>query len=274
MNKQSKAKASEVLLAIDIGNTSISYGWFENGQLKRYCYGGIDKFPRIGVFNVRKGGNLHNYKVIISSVNPNSYVKVMSKLTELRHKDFKIKTYLIGHNIKPLIRHKYFNIKKLGKDRLVNIYGGVARWCKHPLLIINLGTATTCDFISQTGVFEGGLIIPGVETSWKALQERAALLPEIHQITFRKALLGQNTKDCMISGILQGSGAMVDGLVAKFRERHGKKMQVLISGGLAKLIKPFIKNKVTVDQAHTLKSLALIYQDYILQKKWGTVHER
>ncbi len=245
------------LLAIDIGNTSISYGWFRNEVLKRVWYGKSSLIPKIIAYLSKNGGNLSNYKVIISSVNPLK----LAEIKKLTVRKIPLRNHLIlGKEIMPNIRHKYNNINRLGKDRFTNIYG--ASSYPKPLLIINFGTAMTVDYLSKGGVYEGGMIIAGIETAWYGLQDRAALLPKIKGITDYKGLIGRSTEGCMRAGILQGFGAMVDGLIERFRSEYGRSLYVLASGGLAKKIRPYIKSKIKVDQTHTLRSLALIYKNY------------
>ncbi len=261
---------SDFLLAIDIGNTSISYGLFKSGALIKRWYGNSYIIPKIDRFINNSGGFNNNYKVIISSVNPNKYKKIVSSLVKrVRKADI----YTIGTQINPKINHKYIQINKLGKDRLVNLYGA-NRLYRKPLLMINFGTATTFDYLSKSGIYEGGLIIPGIEISFEALQEKAALLPKVGngrdrslQSSPKNRLIGRNTKSCMVSGLLQGFGAMADGLIDRFQSNFGGKFQVLASGGLSGLIRPYVKSRMKVDQTHTLKSLALIYDHCISQKQ-------
>lgn len=251
-------RKAEFLLAIDVGNTSTSYGLFKNGRLLRNFFCESNIIPEIRRFCVRSGEDGKNLKVMVSSVNPFRLSEVRKWVGRWVRKE---NVLLIGWNIKPQIRHKYRSINRLGHDRLVNLYGA-CKWYRKPLLLINFGTATTVDFISGKGVFEGGLIIPGIKTSFEALQEKAALLPLIQQIKRTSSFLGRDPKSCMVSGLLQGFGAMVDGLIARFRARYGSGLKVVASGGLAGLIKPYIESEIKVDQDHTLKSLALIYKEY------------
>ena len=251
----------EPFLAIDVGNTSVSYGFFKNGRLfkKWRCYFSI--IPEIDRYIIESGSNTNSYKVVISSVNPKKLVKIEKYYARRSNRN---NLLIIGSDIKPRIAHKYLNLNRLGKDRLVNIYGAI-RWYKKPLLIINFGTAITVDYISKGGVFEGGLIIPGVETAWNALQEKAALLPKIPLKDYR-TLIGRNTEACMKAGSLQGFGAMVDGLIERFKKRYGRSFTVLASGGLAKKVRPYVHYKLKVDQDHTLKSIALVYRSYLNSK--------
>lgn len=246
------------LLAIDIGNSSTSYGLFKGIKLLASWHGEIDIIPKISRFIISSSINKSDIQVIIDSVNPFTYYNLKRRIRSISSKS---RPWVVGENLKVKIRHKYIKINKLGSDRLVNIDGAIRRY-RCPILIFDFGTATTADVIGRTGVFEGGLIIPGIETSWEALQAKAALLPKL-KLQKSASLLGHDTKSCMTAGALQGFGAMVDGLIQRFRRSYGSRLTVIATGGLANLIRPYLSVPVIVDPNHTLKSLALIYQNYI-----------
>lgn len=252
-------KKSTLLLAIDIGNTSISYGIFKNGRLLWHFYSQNNVIPKIDHL-IAKSGGLCTYNTIIASVNPRNYLKIKASLKQSKRCQ-RIDT--VGKSLPVEIRHKYNNINKLGNDRLVNAYG-IIRSKRTPSLLFSFGTAVTVDFINKKGVFEGGLIIPGMKVSFEALQEKAALLPKvgaIHELSsLQKHLIGRDAKSCMILGLFQGFGSMVDGLIGRFRQRYGN-INILMTGGFSNRIKPYIKEKVTIDPLHTLKALELIYQN-------------
>lgn len=143
---------------------------------------------------------------------------------------------------------------------MVNLVGAL-EFYKFPVLVIDFGTAITFDVISKKGIFEGGLIVPGVETAWTGLQDRAALLPKFDlkaEIIKRKRLVGNDTKSCMTSGIGHSYGAMTDGLIDRFKAIYGKNLTVLVTGGFSRFVQSHITHRVKVDPHHTLKSLALI----------------
>jgi type III pantothenate kinase len=129
------------------------------------------------------------------------------------------------------------------------------------LLILDYGTALTADFVSRRGVFEGGLIIPGPELSLQALIQRAALLPKKMRLPRRRRrLLGRTTVECLTSGILDGYGAMTDGLAARLGRLAGRPLHILATGGFAPHVAPYCRVRITTDPGHTLKSLWLLYR--------------
>jgi type III pantothenate kinase len=150
----------------------------------------------------------------------------------------------------------------LGVDRKVNIYGAV-RMYSLPMLVIDYGTAITFDYIDLKGVFRGGMIIPGPETAYRALAQRAALLPKGLPFPKRtKFFLGRNTRECMESGILEGYGAMTDELILRFRKRYGKNLRVLATGGFAGVLSPFTKHIDIIDPKHAIKSLLALWREH------------
>ena len=172
-----------------------------------------------------------------------------------------IKTGIIGKEVKVPIRHRYRNIQQLGSDRILNIYGALKIY-KAPLLILDFGTAITVDYISRQGIFEGGMIIPGPEIAFQSLIHRAALLPKKSRLPEKSTtFLGKTSYDCMKSGILEGYGAMTDGLVTRFKTRFGKNFKVLATGGFARHLKPYTHSMDILDPLHSLKSLNLIFQN-------------
>ncbi len=243
-------------ILLDIGNTAITYGIYSGGRLHANgstLYNGIPKLA----LKWSNSGLYNDKNVVLSSVVP----KITKKVQKYFNPAKGWKMWVAGKNLPLKIHHKYKEINKLGIDRRVNIYGAI-RIYKLPLLIFDFGTALTVDYVSAKGVFEGGLIIPGPEISFQALIGRAALLPKNARLP-RKAfrLDARNTVECMNSGILFGYGAMVDGLVDRFKHLYGNKLRVLATGGFSQHLKPFVRSFNRVDPLHSLKSLLLLYKD-------------
>ncbi len=186
---------------------------------------------------------------------------VVPRFTSILKKLFKSpnsQVFFLGQNLKLPIAQNY---KGLGQDRVVNLYGAF-RMHTSPCLIIDYGTAVTFDLITRSTHFEGGLIIPGPEISFQNLLQRAALLPKAAKLPKKaKSFLGLNTYDAMSSGILQGYGAMTDGLIERFKKRYGKKLYVIATGGFATHLKPYFTHVDLVDPKHSMKSLLSIYHD-------------
>lgn len=172
-----------------------------------------------------------------------------------------MKIWVLGQDIKPLFPHKYRPLKTLGMDRRVNIYGAL-RMYKPPLLIIDFGTAITADYVSKKGVFEGGMIIPGPELAYHSLIKKAALLPRTLPLPRRApSLTARNTYGCLQSGVLHGFAAMTEGIIDRFRSERGTDLKVILTGGYAQHLVPYMKGRYRFDPKHSIKSLLMIYKD-------------
>ena len=244
------------ILAIDIGNTAATLGFYEGGRLLTFGSSYYSDIPKYAKKLTGSGKNFH-LDVVISSVVP----KITSFLKYNLQSVKGIKVWVLGRNLPIKISHNYNNINKLGVDRMVNIYGATKIY-RLPVLIIDYGTAITFDYVDAKGVFQGGMIIPGPEVAFRTLGQRAALLPTGLSMPKRaKAFLGRNTRGCMESGILEGYGAMTDELIQRFRKRYGKGLRVLATGGFAGVIRPYTKNIDTVDPKHSIKSLLALFRE-------------
>lgn len=250
-----------MVILLDIGNTSISYGICRKGRLLKSLHSSKNNIPKI-VYKCLSSGTKKIKTVVISSVNPKKTLFIEKSLIHIKH----LKVLVIGRDIHVKIANKYKCYKALGSDRIVNAYGAV-RLYKPPLLIFDFGTAVTSDIVSGKGTFEGGMIIPGPAISAEALSQRAALVPHISGMPPKpKGLIGRDTKSCISSGIYEGYGAMTDGLVRRFRQQYGKRLKVVVTGGFTHVLRKYIHEDVTFDPLLTLKSLFLIYKDRMIKK--------
>ncbi len=241
-----------LLLAIDIGNSALSYAVFQKNRIVRSGHFKSDNIPKIDKLLSKSGVN-KSFKVIICSVVPHLTLKLRGMLRQ----KWGILPIIVAKTTVPTLKMKYQR-SILGSDRLVNLYGAIHLY-KAPLLVLDFGTAITFDYVSKSNVFEGGLIIPGVETAWNALMQKAALLPKKLEIKPFKKLIGKNTKEAMLAGVLQGYGALSDGMIERFKSQYGSKMTVIATGGHAHFISSYSKRIDYVDPYHTLRSLSLIY---------------
>jgi len=253
-NKQS------LILAIDIGNSAATYGLCSGRQIKRSGYVLSDDIPKISLKIIKSGISRHNYKVIISSVVPQITLKLSKSIKRVFGS--KVPLHILGKNLKISVSTRYSQ-RALGADRLANVYGALRRY-KPPILVIDYGTAITFDYISKRGIFEGGLIIPGLNLSARALGEHTALLPSLKKLGPVRGLCGRNTKEAINAGVLIGFAALSDGLVERFQKFcRPRRLTVLATGGLAKKVAPYVRHFDYVDPMHTIRSLALIYRNEI-----------
>ena len=146
----------------------------------------------------------------------------------------------------------------VGADLVAGAVGALAKY-RPPLVVIDMGTATTVTYVDEEKCFRGGAIIPGVGISLEALANGTSQLPMIGLDSPGKAI-GTNTVDCMKSGILYGQASLLDGMIGRFREETGRDAVVVATGGLAKLIIPYCKSEITLDNELMLRGLQLIYE--------------
>jgi len=243
-----------MLILLDIGNTAITYGFYKSGKF--ISFGSI-KHIDIPFFikKIAKITYINPNILVVSSVVP----KITNQIKKMTSHKNSIKLMIVGENLKIQVKNRYKNPKKIGIDRLVNVFGAL-KMHKAPLLLIDSGTAITLDYVSSKGVLEGGMIIPGPQTAYQALLHQAALIPKSLRLpTSRKKFLGNSTFDCLSSGILEGYGAMLDGLVDRFKKRYGRRLKVIATGGFMGNLKPYTHCLDILDPKHTLKSLYLLY---------------
>ena len=140
--------------------------------------------------------------------------------------------------------------------------GSVAALREHkpPMIIVDMGTATTMTVLDETGALIGGCICPGVKISMDALTERTALLPGL-QLDQPKRAIGRNTIDCMRSGIMMGNACMLDGMVERMEEELGRKCTVIATGGIARFVIPMCRTPMIYDKDLIVKGLAALYRD-------------
>ncbi|MGI6242160.1 MAG: type III pantothenate kinase [Prevotella sp.] len=149
--------------------------------------------------------------------------------------------------------------ERLGHDRIADAIGAMSQFpC--PLVVIDMGTATTVNVVDREGRFVGGMIIPGVQTSFDALCSRASQLSEV-PLRVPEHLIGKNTAECMQSGIIYGSAAMIDGLVDRVVAELKSDITIVTTGGLAPLVSPHCRHKVVYDEFLLFKGLYCIYID-------------
>jgi len=247
-----------MLLAIDIGNTNITFGLFKGSRLIKKAQMPTSAIGKYGSF-VRKlkNGRGDSIKaIVICSVVP----KAEKALIEALRHSFSVRVFVLGKDIKVPIKNLYKNPKQVGQDRLVTAY---AAWALYggdkSIVVIDFGTAVTFDVVSKKGAYLGGLIFPGMEMSLDALSKKAALLPKV-SLRRPSFIIGKTTKDSMASGAFYGYAAMCDGLVNKFEKRFNQKFFVLATGGNASLVSPLSSSIKKVDNDLVLKGINLAFK--------------
>ncbi|MEG2597148.1 MAG: type III pantothenate kinase, partial [Oscillospiraceae bacterium] len=164
---------------------------------------------------------------------------------------------IVGPGVKTGLNIKIDNPAQLGSDLVVNAVAAIREYEK-PLIIFDMGTATTLSVINSAGSYLGGMIVPGVKVSQETLTARTSQLPSISLEPPQK-VIGTNTIDCMKSGAIYGNAAMLDGMIERVEEELGEIATVVATGGLSKCIVPYCNKKIICDNDLLLKGLWFIY---------------
>ncbi|MBN2790276.1 MAG: type III pantothenate kinase [Candidatus Delongbacteria bacterium] len=221
-------------LILDIGNSTITSAFFRDDKI--IDISSIKHFRRTDEVSqefIRSIDLILGYsidKIAIASVAP--------EMTELYGRcitsNTAVKPYIITHDSFPDIRSRYQDIKELGIDRLCNVAYAVEKY-RDSVIVIDIGTALTFEIIGPEGYFEGGMILPGIDLSSKALSSNTSLLPEIEKKGI-DYIIGKNTIECISSGIINGLASTCDNLIYKIEKDLKTKMKVILTGGDSKLI--------------------------------------
>ena len=204
---------------------------------------------------IRKKTNKNiNSVFLFSSVVPKVFTNIKKSLKSTKFKILEIKNLKLNKIIKINIKNK----KNLGSDRIANAIG--AKKFKN-CLILDFGTATTFDVI-KNGIYEGGVIAPGVNLSIKNLSQATALLPLINLKSNQKSY-GKNTIEALNAGFVWGYEGLINNILDKIISKSKIKYKILITGGYANFFKRMIKKKTVIDQDITIKGIANAYKELI-----------
>ena len=191
---------------------------------------------------------------IISSVVPPVFNSVRTGVIKIIGKQ----PMVVGPGLKTGLNIHVDVPSQVGSDRIVIAVAALAEY-QAPLILIDMGTATTIEVVEPENRYLGGVIFPGVKVSLDALTSRAAQLPGI-SLDQPKQVICKNTVDCMRSGTMYGNAAMIDGLVERMEEELGHKSTIIATGGLARFITPLCKREIIVEKDLLLKGLNLLYK--------------
>lgn len=258
-----------MILAIDIGNTNIVLGCMQGRTIQVEARMATDLLKTSDQYCVELKNLLSLYEVdvhaiegvIISSVVPpvlNSCKTAVRKLTG------KV-PMIVGPGIRTGLNIQMENPAQIGSDLIAAAVAALDRF-KPPLVIIDMGTATTITAIDKNGAYVGGCICPGPKLSAEALSSRTAQLPAISLESPKKAV-GKNTVDAMRSGVMLGAACMVDGLAARMDEELGGGSTIVATGGIARFVLPMCRSEIIYDRDLLLKGLAILYENNCRDKR-------
>ena len=252
-----------MILVIDIGNSNVVIGGVDGEEIifearlrteatKTSDEYSIDLKSILDIYGVDKNDIEGS---IIASVVPqvlNTFQTAIMKLTGK-------KALVVGPGLKTGLNIAIDNPSQTGADLVVGCVAAL-REHKAPLIVVDMGTATTMVVLDKTGALIGGSISPGVKISLDALTDGTALLPGL-QLDQPKRAIGRNTIDCMRSGIMLGAACMLDGMIERMEEELGYKTKVIVTGGIARFVVPMCRHEMTYDKDLLVKGLAALYRE-------------
>jgi type III pantothenate kinase len=252
-----------MLLAIDVGNTQTVLGVFRTEELVwhwRMATRGertADELALLfGGFLEQQGLSFSQEitGVVLASVVPDQTLAIR----EMVDRYFGFRPIVVEPGVKTGISIQTDNPKEVGADRIVNGLGAYAKY-GGPCIVVDFGTATTYDAVSESGEYLGGAIAPGIQVSAAALFGATARLPRV-ELTVPRSPIGKNTVDSVRSGLLFGTAAEVDGMIERMQKELGGRVTVVATGGFADVIIPLSEAIDYHEPWLTLEGLRLIYE--------------
>jgi len=247
-----------MLLAIDIGNSSIKFGVFAREKL-------ISKFtiPTVREYSAKKINSLIADKlnrsiqaVVISSVVP----QINNAVQNFSEKYLKTKPVFVNSNFDLGLKIKYNPPETLGVDRFVAAFAAVEKYGAS-CLICDFGTATTIDVVNSHSEFVGGIIAPGISTLADALNRKTAILPRV-EIKRPNSVFGNSTVSSIQSGIFYGYLGLTEGILRRMIDELGEKPRIIATGGFSGLIAENCELIEIVDENLMLEGLQMIYRKF------------
>jgi len=262
MSSPNYGEGKLMLLAIDVGNTNIDIGVFRGEDLYSHwdlatdVYKSSDEYAVILLSLLAQQGLTASDidQSVICSVTP----PLVPALRDMCRRYFEISPLIVEAGIKTGVNILMDNPREVGPDRIVNAVGGHHLY-GGPLIVIDMGTATTFDVVSEKGDYLGGAIAPGIKVATEALFQRTAKLPRVDLVRPKHAI-GRDTITAMQSGFVFGYVALIEGLIARIQQELGTKARVIATGGYAELLGKETKVIETVDPYLTLIGLRIIHQ--------------
>lgn len=256
-------EVKKMLLAVDIGNTNIVFGCADDED-------NIVLFERISTNHnatsaeyavlIKTLLEMNGYSAdeisdaVMSSVVPSVTNTVKEAIKKLFHTDVMV----AGPGVKTGLNILIDNPAQLGSDQAVDAVAAIRDY-PVPLIVIDMGTATTVSVIDKNKCYLGGLIMTGMGVAADALIARTAQLPKIN-FEAPARIIGTNTIDCLKSGMLYSNACALDGIVGRIEEELGESCTVVATGGLSELVIPLCKRDIILDSSLLIKGLTIIYR--------------
>lgn len=247
-----------MLLSIDIGNTNITLGIYKKDTLLDTFRLASDRDLSQGEYELLFKTLFRNYEVkecIIGSVVEELNLKIKNACDNV----FGLEALLVNNKKDYGMKILLKNPNEIGADRLANAYAAKNKYTL-PAIVIDIGTATTFDIVSKDGDFLGGVIMPGLNLQFKALNANTSKLPHLSVGVSEKAI-GNSTEDAMLSGIMRGSACAIEGLIHQCELELGEKATIIATGGHSRLISEYMLRRFDyIEPSLTLEGLKLLYE--------------
>lgn len=258
-----------MILTIDVGNTNVVLGCVEDGVVvsRSRLATNTSDLPNDYAMKMRQSFafdsiDYHEFEgAILSSVVPQVNRAIRSAVRKLTG----LECIIVGAGIKTGVNVKIDDPGTLAGDLITGTVGALSMY-KPPIIIVDMGTATTIVAVDKDGAYIGGAIVPGVNLSFEALSQGTSLLPNISIEAPRKCI-ATNTVDSMKSGAVFGTSAMIDGMIERMEAELGQPATVIATGGLSGGIIPYCKHEIKHEPDLLLKGLAILYQKNAKPKK-------
>ncbi len=251
-----------MILAIDVGNSHVVLGSIENGKILNVIRIKTDPKDTWAEYAIKIDQLFDIFGFDMGMLDGAIIASVVPPVTAALSEAVKIITgkdcLIVGPGIKTGLNLRIDDPSTVGADLVV---GGVAAIACYgaPCIVLDLGTATTITVIDKNRSFIGGAIVPGVDLSFSALAAGTSLLPAI-SITAPEKAISTNTVDCMRSGAVFGTAAMIDGMIDRMEAELGEKCTVVATGGLAERITSWCRHEIALDDELLLKGLWILWE--------------
>ncbi|RLT27386.1 MAG: type III pantothenate kinase [Chloroflexi bacterium] len=251
-----------MLLAIDIGNTSVAIGVYEGENLYATLRVATDQENLPDEYGVLLVNLLNSRGVAVDDISAaalsSTVPPLITTFVEVCREYFKVEPLVVGTGVKTGVRVRYDNPREVGADRILHAVAALAKYTP-PLIIVDLGTAMVFDAVSREGDYIGGAIAPGIGIASQALFQRAAMLRRV-SIERPEALIGKNTVAAVQSGLFYGYSEMVTGMIRRFKAEVGDDATVIATGGYAALLLPELSIIDAVEPNLNLDGLRMVYE--------------
>lgn len=247
-----------MFLAVDIGNTNITLGVFDNENLIETFRLASDKDLPLLEYEILLKTLFKNYKISECAIG-SVVEELTNRLKQACENTFNIDVFLVDSNSDYGMKILLQNPQEVGADRVANAFCAKMKYYL-PAIVVDIGTATTFDIVSKNGDFLGGIIMPGLNLQFKSLNSNTSKLPKI-DVGYSEKAIGDSTENALLSGIMRGSACAIEGLINQCELELGEKATIIATGGHSKLLSEYMFRKFDyVNPSLTLEGLKKLHE--------------